>query len=92
MKKAIDVAVRIKVARTLQDFADVGTFFREYAQWLRIDENFPNLEAEIANLPGQYASPSDEVFLADKHTAHSRPWVNIHVYLRIRAACCQLTR
>jgi ribosomal protein S18 acetylase RimI-like enzyme len=68
MKKAIDADVRIKVMRTRQDFADVGTFFREYAQWLRIDGNFPDLEVEIANLPGQYASPSGEVFLAADHS------------------------
>ena len=64
MSNASAAEISIKLARSLADYSDVGILFREYAQWLQIDGNFRNLEVEIADLPGQYAYPFGEMFIA----------------------------
>ena len=57
-------AFTLKRARTHHEYEEVGSLYREYARWLAIDANFPNLDAEIANLPGPYAPPFGELILA----------------------------
>ena len=50
-----DTPARIAAARTI---------FKEYAQSLDIDLCFQNFDAELADLPGDYAPPSGQLLLA----------------------------
>jgi ribosomal protein S18 acetylase RimI-like enzyme len=66
MSKTQESGIQIRAARSIADLAAIKALFREYAKWLQIDGNFPNLESEIASLPGQYAPPLGELFLASE--------------------------
>lgn len=49
---------------TAELIADTRAIFREYAASLDVDLNFQGFEAELANLPGDYAPPSGQLLLA----------------------------
>jgi GNAT superfamily N-acetyltransferase len=49
---------------TLADVEPVRDILREYARSLAIDLQFQNFEAELAELPGEYAPPSGQLLLA----------------------------
>jgi len=49
---------------TLADVEPVREILREYARSLAIDLQFQNFEAELAELPGEYAPPSGQLLLA----------------------------
>jgi len=51
-------------ARSAQDLDAVRRLFRAYADWLNIDLAYQGFEEELAALPGKYAPPSGELFLA----------------------------
>lgn len=54
----------IKPARSGQDFVSISELFREYVEWLGIDLTFQDFTAELANLPGKYAQPAGDLYLA----------------------------
>jgi len=56
--------IRLVVPDTPELIAATRELFREYAQSLGIDLCFQNFDAELAALPGDYASPSGIVLLA----------------------------
>ena len=55
---------RLVKARFSEGVAATAILFREYADWLDIDLTFQGFEAELANLPGQYAPPLGDLILA----------------------------
>lgn len=54
----------ISVAANPQDLPSVRSLIREYASALRVDLCFQNVEAELAQLPGDYASPRGALLVA----------------------------
>ena len=56
--------MKIVPAETPEQIAQVRNLFREYAAGLGVDLCFQNFEAELANLPGDYAPPSGRLLLA----------------------------
>lgn len=46
------------------ELAQAATIFREYADSIGIDLCFQSFDAELAGLPGEYASPAGELLLA----------------------------
>ena len=50
--------------RTNDDLADATALFREYEASLDTDLCFQGFEAELAGLPGAYAPPTGELFIA----------------------------
>ena len=56
--------IRLVVADSPPLIAAAREIFREYAQSLRVDLCFQNFEAELAELPGEYAAPEGQLLLA----------------------------
>ncbi len=54
----------IQVARSAEDIGVAGDMFREYQEWLGVDLCFQNFENELSTLPGKYAPPRGEIFIA----------------------------
>ena len=54
----------VRIARGPADMAAVATLFRDYAASLDVDLALQGFEAELAALPGAYASPSGALLLA----------------------------
>lgn len=54
----------ISVARGDADMATSREMFSEYQQWLGVDLCFQDFENELKGLPGKYAPPKGEIFIA----------------------------
>lgn len=54
----------ISAGRGAADMATTRKMFVEYQNWLGVDLCFQDFENEIAGLPGKYAPPGGEIFIA----------------------------
>ena len=54
----------IRPAAVPQDLPVARRLFREYVDGLGVDLSFQDVEAELAGLPGRYATPSGRLLLA----------------------------
>lgn len=61
---AIDGIVKICPVKNNEDFDTVRKLFLEYADCLGFDLGFQNFEKELANLPGDYATPEGCLLIA----------------------------
>lgn len=59
-----DTPFDITAARGDADMATAREMFLEYQQWLGVDLCFQDFDNELAGLPGKYAPPSGEIFIA----------------------------
>lgn len=55
---------QIRPARTTADLEAVAALFTAYAASLPIELSYQDFEAELAGLPGKYARPAGELWLA----------------------------
>ena len=78
----------IAPAKFPDDLAIVRALFREYADRLGVDLCFQGFEAELANLPGDYASPRGQLLLATDG-GHALGCVALRP---IDAATCEMKR
>ena len=54
----------INPATTSDDISAVAALFSAYVKWLDIDLTFQDFETELSALPGKYAPPAGELWLA----------------------------
>ena len=57
-----DIAITEAISE--DDIEHIRRLFRAYADWLNVDLCFQDFEAELASLPGKYASPRGRLLLA----------------------------
>lgn len=56
--------IDIRPAQLPRELSDIRNLFREYVTGLDVDLEFQEFEAEIAGLPGKYATPRGRLLLA----------------------------
>lgn len=59
-----DIPYRMVPVRTATDILAVSALFAAYVEWLNIDLAFQDFETELKSLPGKYAPPKGELWLA----------------------------
>jgi GNAT superfamily N-acetyltransferase len=47
-----------------EDLAEIREMLREYAAWLAIDLSFQDFTRELRDLPGEYAPPGGDLYIA----------------------------
>ena len=47
-----------------EDLADIREMLQEYAAWLAIDLSFQDFTRELRDLPGEYAPPGGDLYIA----------------------------
>jgi carbonic anhydrase len=82
------VTLRILTAGDTQALGHVRQFFRNYAGWLGVDLSFQKFDAEMASLPGAYASPDGRLFYAENN---GRPAGCVGVR-RLSEGVCEMKR
>ncbi|MCP4327788.1 MAG: GNAT family N-acetyltransferase [Alphaproteobacteria bacterium] len=72
-RKPIDVPddIGICTARTGTEISEIRSLFLEYAESLNFDLCFQGFDEEVATLPGRYAAPDGELFLATVDRAYA---------------------
>ena len=58
------VYMQLIQAQSSEEIKQARQLFKEYAAWLEIDLCFQNFEKELADLPGDYATPNGRLLLA----------------------------
>lgn len=81
---------RIARVRAPDDLSATVDLFRDYATSLGVDLAYQNFEAELAGMPGGYAPPTGELFLA--RDAESRPVGCVGLRAIEPAGCCEMKR
>ena len=84
--------MQISKAVTTADMEAVRQLFSQYANWLEADHSislaFQGIEEELAGLPGKYAPPGGQIYLAwAKQTA-----VGCAAFRPFRAQTCEVKR
>jgi ribosomal protein S18 acetylase RimI-like enzyme len=59
--------MKLKEAKSEEEIQQARQLFEEYAAWLGINLCFQNFDKELAELPGDYASPTGRLVLATEN-------------------------
>ncbi len=90
----MSIAVRsqcsIEPARGPEDFGAIAELFREYVAWLAVDHASRGVKSELASLPGFYAPPAGELYLARGQGGLPQGCIGIRPLPR--AGACELKR
>lgn len=80
----------ITPVRSPTDLSAAICLIESYTRWLNVDLSFQNLQAEISGMPGQYAPPTGELFLA-RHggTGEALGCVGLRP---LTGRCCEMKR
>ena len=81
---------RIAPARSPADLAAVAELFAGYAASLPVDLGYQDFSGELAALPGKYAPPAGELFLA--RDAAGAPLGCVGLRPRDEDGCCEMKR
>lgn len=81
---------RIAPARSPDDLAAVADLFAGYAASLPVDLGYQDFDGELAALPGKYAPPGGELFLA--RDAAGAPLGCVGLRPLPDEACCEMKR
>lgn len=80
--------IEIIPAETAEQIKEARKLFREYEAWFGLALCFQNFEAEVANLPGDYAPPAGRLFLA---FADEKPAGSI-AFRKLADGVCEMKR
>ena len=86
MTAALDIAP----VRTAADLAATAELFAGYAASLPVDQDYQDFDGELAALPGQYAPPAGELFLA--RDADGAPLGCVGLRPLPDDGCCEMKR
>ena len=81
---------RIAPVRTPEDLAATTALFAGYAASLPVDLAYQDFDGELAALPGKYAPPAGELFLA--RDAQAAPLGCVGLRPLAEAGCCEMKR
>ena len=65
VNQPLDVKITIRLAHSATDISSVAVLFSVYADSLDITLSYQGFDAELASLPGNYASPRGALLLAE---------------------------
>lgn len=82
--------VRIRPVRTADDLAAAAELFAGYAASLPVDLGYQDFDGELAALPGKYAPPAGELFLA--RDAAGAPLGCVGLRPLPAEGCCEMKR
>ena len=80
---------RIEPARSEADIDDARVLMRRYAVWTGVDLCFQNFDAEMDSLPGKYAAPAGQLWLARQVDGAAKGVIAVRP---INAAECEMKR
>ena len=80
----------ISIVRTPAELEAVITLFRAYADSLDVDLSYQNFAQELAEMPGEYAPPTGELWLA--RNAEAQPSGCVALRAMDEPGCCEMKR
>ena len=82
--------IRIEPVRSTADLEATKTLFKAYVSWLGIDLAYQDFDAEMSAMPGKYAPPKGELFLARDANGNAIGCVALRPISP--EACCEMKR
>jgi putative acetyltransferase len=86
--RILEIVLKILDAQAGENLKIIKKLFEEYAESLGFDLSFQNFDEELANLPGDYASPTGCLLLAI-HQGHAAGCIALR---RLSEGICEMKR
>lgn len=87
-----DTRVNTQPVRSDKDLQIVRNLFTAYTKWLDLDLTFQDYSTELTNLPGKYAPPYGELFLAKRSDGEPIGCVALRPLPQVGEKCCEMKR